>query len=393
MADVFISYKRDEREAVERIAQELRALGLDVWFDASITAGSAFSDEIDREARAARAILICWSPSARDSRWVKAEGMLGFEQDKLAAAYVSGPDGFQPPTPFNTVHAADVRSFLTSPSAVHAGWRSVLRRIGKLCQRPDVEAWGALNLDAALGEQQLKGWLSSFPQSPLAPVGRQALHDAEAWRANAAERERSAREARDRAVAEKAERDRDLWRTRLTRRQGRLWSMLTGAALGALLSPLDLLHPASGWQTTGLVGFDIVLGLVFGGPALMVVRWFVAIAQRRGGTYPRGYFDWQFLAVLALGAAGAIYYAIDTRNTANTALGVGAVLTFFALPISFVPVLLSLTLQGKAIEREPDPPYRTVFERFGWLLVVALAIVGFALFGMGGPPPSAAAGK
>jgi hypothetical protein len=390
MADVFISYKRDERDAVERIAHELRALGLDVWFDASITAGDAFSDEIDREARAARAILICWSPSARESRWVKAEAMIGFEQDKLAAAYVAGPDGFRPPTPFNTVHAADVRDFLASYSAVHAGWRSVLRRVGKLCQRPDVEAWGALDLDSSIGEQRLKSWLSSYPQSPLAPVARQALHDAEEWRANAAERERSAREARERALAEKAERERDLWRARLTRRQGRIWSMLTGAGLGALLSPLDLLHPAAGWQTTGLVGFDIVLGLVFGGPVLMLVRWFVAIAQRRGGTYPRGYFDWPFLLVLAIGAAGAIYYAFDTRNTANTALGVGAVLTFFALPISFVLVLLSFTLQGKAIEREPDPPYRTVFERFGWLLVVALAIAGFVLFGIGGAPPPAA---
>ena len=57
VADVFISYKREERQAVERLAQELRKLGLDVWFDASLNAGEAFSDEIDREARAAKAIL------------------------------------------------------------------------------------------------------------------------------------------------------------------------------------------------------------------------------------------------------------------------------------------------------------------------------------------------
>src|SRR5690349_3855580 len=125
MADVFISYKRDERDAVERIAHKLRAVGLDVWFDAGMTAGDSFSDEIDREARAARAILVCWSPTARESRWVKAEAMIGFEQDKLAAAYVAGPDGFSPPTPFNTVHAADVRGFVASGAAVHAGWRSV----------------------------------------------------------------------------------------------------------------------------------------------------------------------------------------------------------------------------------------------------------------------------
>jgi hypothetical protein len=389
MADVFISYKRDERDAIERIAHQLRALGFEVWFDASMSAGDAFSDEIDREARAAQAILVCWSGTARDSRWVKAEAMIGFEQDKLAAAYVDGPDGFSPPTPFNTVHAADVRSYLSSPSETHAGWRSVLRRIGKLCRRPDVEAWGALDLDPASSEPPLKAWLANYAQSPLAPIARQALLDAQDWRLNAAERERSAREARERAITERAERERDLWRTRLTRRQGRIWSVLTGAALGLLLSPLDLAHPAAGWRPLGLVGFDILVGVVFGGPALMGTRWFVAIGQRRWGAYPRFYFDWPFLLTLAISAAGALYYAFDTRTTASTALGIGAVLTFFSLPIGFALMLLSFTAHGKQIERLPDPPFRTLIERFGWLLVAAVAIAGFALFAIGGPPTTA----
>lgn len=388
MADVFISYKRDERDAVERIAHQLRIIGFEVWFDASMSAGEAFSDEIDREARAARAILVCWSASARDSRWVKAEAMIGFEQDKLAAAYVDGPDGFSPPTPFNAVHAADVRDYLSSPNEAHAGWRSILRRIGKLCRRPDVEAWGALDLDPASSEPPLKAWLAKFGQSPLAPMAQQALADAQDWRLNAAERERSARQARERAVAERAERERDLWRTRLRRRQGRIWSVLSGAGLGLLLSPLDLLHPPAGWRLIGLVGFDIVLGALFGGPALMLARWFVAIGQRRWGVYPRRYFDWPFVLTLAIGAVGALYYAFDTRNTANTALGVGAVLTFFALPVGFVLMLLSFTAQGKQVERLPDPPFKTLIERFGWLLVAAVAIIGFVLFSIGGPPAS-----
>ncbi len=386
MADVFISYKRDERAAVERIAHQLRAIGFDVWFDASMTAGDAFSDEIDREARAARAILVCWSASARESRWVKAEAMIGFEQDKLAAAYVDGPDDFSPPTPFNTVHAADVRGYVSAPSDTHAGWRSVLRRIGKLCQRLDVEAWGALDLDPALCEPRLKAWLASYAQSPLAPIARQALIDAEAWRRGASERERSAREARERALAEKAEQERDLWRKRLTRRQGRVWSMLTGVMLGVLFSPFDLMRPAPGWQASGLIGFDIVLGIVFAGPVLMIARWFVAMAQRQAGRYPRSYFDWPFLVAAGIGAAVATYYGLDAHPPTNTALGLGAVSTLFTLPAAFLVWIASFAVQGRTIERAPDPPFRTVLERLGWILVVAIAIVGFALFGIGGPP-------
>lgn len=73
MADVFLSYKRDERAAIETIASRLRELGLTVWFDASMSAGETFNAEIDREARAAKAILVCWSPAARQSEWVNAE--------------------------------------------------------------------------------------------------------------------------------------------------------------------------------------------------------------------------------------------------------------------------------------------------------------------------------
>jgi len=95
--DVFLSYKRDERALVERIAVHLRALGLTVWFDAKISAGDTFNVEIDREARAAKVILVCWSPSARQSEWVNAEALIGFTQKKLAACYVAGPDDFDPP--------------------------------------------------------------------------------------------------------------------------------------------------------------------------------------------------------------------------------------------------------------------------------------------------------
>lgn len=165
MADVFISYKRDEKPAVERIAAILRDLGLSVWFDASMSAGDTFSDEIDREARSAKSILVCWSPAAKESRWVKAEAMIGFEQDKLAAAYVAGPDGFVLPTPFNTSHAEDLRRWLSDPQLTDSAWRSLVRRIGRLCQRADLESWGALDSHASAAS--LRAWLAQHNESPL----------------------------------------------------------------------------------------------------------------------------------------------------------------------------------------------------------------------------------
>jgi formylglycine-generating enzyme required for sulfatase activity len=201
VADVFISYKQDERPAIEQIATRLRALRLSVWFDASMSAGESFNDEIDREARAASAILVCWSPAARESRWVKAEAMIGFEQDKLVASYVAGPDGFSPPTPFNTSHAEDLRGWLAAVSDAHAGWKSVLRRIGRLCGRADIETWGAL--PAHPSAEELRSWIDAHGASPLFLAVDTLLRERET---EEAERARLEQEARERRALEEAER-------------------------------------------------------------------------------------------------------------------------------------------------------------------------------------------
>jgi hypothetical protein len=194
VADIFISYKRDERPAVERLAREFERLGLKVWFDAGLNAGEAFSDEIDREAHAAKAILVCWSPTAKDSQWVKAEALIGFEHGKLAACYVTGPDGFYPPTPFNAIHAEDLRTWLAAPSHAHSGWKGVLRRIGKLSGRADIESYGAL--DAYASATTLRAWLDQYSASPLFVAVEESLQARSAEEAELARLEHAARERR-----------------------------------------------------------------------------------------------------------------------------------------------------------------------------------------------------
>jgi formylglycine-generating enzyme required for sulfatase activity len=205
VADVFISYKREEREAVERLAQELRRLGLDVWFDASLNAGEAFSDEIDREARAARVILVCWSPAARASDWVKAEALIGFTNKKLAACYAAGPDGFDPPAPFNSIHAEDLRAWLAAPSHAHSGWKSLLRRVGKLSGREDIESYGALDVQASASV--LRAWVERHESSPLFMAVDELLRVRDVEEAERARLEQETRERRAREEAERRARE------------------------------------------------------------------------------------------------------------------------------------------------------------------------------------------
>ncbi len=132
-ADVFISYRRDQREQVLIIADRLQDLGLSVWFDARLEAGSSFDEEINREVRSAKAVLVCWSPEAMQSRWVRAEASIGLERDVLIAAFLH-PAELMPP--YNLVHAANLEGWRGAHDDPQ--WGQVLNRVGRLVGRPDL---------------------------------------------------------------------------------------------------------------------------------------------------------------------------------------------------------------------------------------------------------------
>ena len=46
MADVFISYKREDRQTAERISIALEQLGFDVWWDFELLSGDKYRNVI-----------------------------------------------------------------------------------------------------------------------------------------------------------------------------------------------------------------------------------------------------------------------------------------------------------------------------------------------------------
>ncbi len=76
MADVFISYKSERRPAVSYLARTIENYGFTVWFDYGLLSGSDFGRQIERELRAARAVLVLWCPLSVDSEWVLEEATL-----------------------------------------------------------------------------------------------------------------------------------------------------------------------------------------------------------------------------------------------------------------------------------------------------------------------------
>jgi TolB-like protein len=160
MADVFLSYSQKDREAVERIANGLKALGLSVWYDGRLDAGSSFDEEISAELRDARSVLVCWSPNSIAARWPRAEAMFGYDKHKLAACFLHLCE-LTPP--FNLVHTSDLSEW--GGDHAHKGWRTLTRSLGKLCGRPAV---GALAEALAVGSQEaVSSWSENFPEEAL----------------------------------------------------------------------------------------------------------------------------------------------------------------------------------------------------------------------------------
>lgn len=140
MADVFISYKREDRAWAERVDATLREAGLTTWWDPSLVAGEQFNQAIERELSSAKCVVVIWSEAAHQSSWVHAEAIRAFGKGNLVSARI---DDVVLKYPFDLVQTADLRrngaaeivdgvraklSLSTSGSNARDG-RSLLQRI------------------------------------------------------------------------------------------------------------------------------------------------------------------------------------------------------------------------------------------------------------------------
>jgi tetratricopeptide (TPR) repeat protein len=95
--DLFLSYAREDRDAAQRLAHALGEEGFGVWWDREIRGGRDFTDEIAANLRAARRVLVLWSPAAVNSSFVRDESARARDVHKLLPlriAEVELPLGF-----------------------------------------------------------------------------------------------------------------------------------------------------------------------------------------------------------------------------------------------------------------------------------------------------------
>ena len=105
MADIFISYSRDDRDTVTALAAALESEGYSVWWDHNLSAGGRFVAEIEAQLDVARVVLVVWSKSSVQSMWVADEANVGLERDMLVPVVI---DGARPKLGFRQIQSIDL---------------------------------------------------------------------------------------------------------------------------------------------------------------------------------------------------------------------------------------------------------------------------------------------
>jgi hypothetical protein len=98
MADIFLSYARDDREKAESLARALQEAGWSVWWDRSILPGTSYEQVIEHELSSASSVVVLWSVAASQSNWVRDEATLAQSRNVLVSALIDDtelPLGFR----------------------------------------------------------------------------------------------------------------------------------------------------------------------------------------------------------------------------------------------------------------------------------------------------------
>jgi hypothetical protein len=131
MTDIFISYANEDRPVAENLADKLHEDGWEVFWDRKIEAGTEWNEEIQRQLRSARCVLVLWSATSRKSFWVRGEAADAFERDSYLPVRI---DETEPPRLFRHLQVQSIAKWIEQKDAEELNrLKSAIKsRIGEL---------------------------------------------------------------------------------------------------------------------------------------------------------------------------------------------------------------------------------------------------------------------
>jgi outer membrane protein OmpA-like peptidoglycan-associated protein len=133
MADIFISYKKEDRAFADMVVAAIERQGFSVWWDQDITPRESWDGMIQREAEAAKAVVVLWTPRSIASEWVRAEAGFGRSRNKLIPLML---EACELPIAFSMIQSANLADWRGDTD--HPEWRRALSWIADQCQKQPV---------------------------------------------------------------------------------------------------------------------------------------------------------------------------------------------------------------------------------------------------------------
>lgn len=139
MADVFLSYARVDMEIAGRVKAGLEAAGLSVFFDVEgLDGGDVFPDVLDREVKAAGAVVSLWSPHSLSRPWVKQECSIGLKRKCLIPVAIERLGDLDVPVAFEGLQVVDFTGFHGETGTPE--WQNLMRALARTLKRPELVA-------------------------------------------------------------------------------------------------------------------------------------------------------------------------------------------------------------------------------------------------------------
>ena len=110
MADVFISYAKEDHSLASLLAARLEAEGYTVWWDTHLITGDSFRKRIMTELGRARAVIVIWTRHSIESDWVQSEAGRAHAARTLVPVKDPALEYSDIPPPFDNMHTESVHA-------------------------------------------------------------------------------------------------------------------------------------------------------------------------------------------------------------------------------------------------------------------------------------------
>jgi len=131
MADVFVSYARSDKARVAPLVAAIESQGWSVWWDPEIAAGQEFDRQIAAELRSAAAVVVVWTPTSVESRWVRGEARDAADRGLLVPVRF---EGAELPIDVRAIHTTDLDGWGDNPDSPAV--QELLRSLSAMISRP-----------------------------------------------------------------------------------------------------------------------------------------------------------------------------------------------------------------------------------------------------------------